>query len=394
MESDQQGRRRRATSRWWLLAVTLLSYGLSVNAVTGANLTDSSAALSGAELHKGALAHTVRNGTGTFRVNEGHIIGPNGQPFIATGLSTYCEPPGEDIFDVRGCKTAITNFSTGAPLTSVFPNINYVRWCTSSVKAPLPPAAWFGRFVDTLTALQIVTVIQDCDYPTTLKDGALTDAEKAYAGWASAFNGNPYVWFATQNEPNNTNQQNAMISGIYKAIRGTGNNTIVLIDPATYSTSGMDASMFREFNNVVWDVHFYGWIPAACIYSCEPAASLAGNINAMGAITSANGVVPTIVGEFGGATDGCAEDPNAEAVIHAVLGSGHGFAAWYWNGGDCKKPGRLGSDNLLAAPNFDRAPMSLTPFGQMVATAIQNGPGPNSGDSTSGGNGPERRLGR
>ena len=214
MESDQQGRRRRATSRWWLLAVTLLSYGLSVNAVTGANLTDNSAALSGAELHKGALAHTVRNGTGTFRVNEGHIIGPNGQPFIATGLSTYCEPPGEDIFDVRGCKTAITNFSTGAPLTSVFPNINYVRWCTSSVKAPLPPAAWFSRFVDTLTALHIVTVIQDCDYPTTLKDGALTDAEKAYAGWASAFNGNPYVWFATQNEPNNTNQQNAMISGI------------------------------------------------------------------------------------------------------------------------------------------------------------------------------------
>ena len=118
---------------------------------------------------------------------------------------------------------------------------------------------------------------------------------EAYVGWASAFNGNPYVWFATQNEPNNTNQQNAMISGIYKAIRGTGNNTIVPIDPATYSTSGMDASMFREFNNVVWDVHFYGWIPAACIYSCEPAASLAGNINAMGAITSANGVIPTIV---------------------------------------------------------------------------------------------------
>ncbi len=389
-----------------MLAVALLGCSLPLYVVwataTGPNVVfspsdeafaDNSAAAGGAKVQKESPA-VSRTGTGTFRVHEGQIIGPNGQPFIATGLGTYCEPPGDDIFDVPGCKTAITNFSTGAPLTSVFPNINYVRWCTSSVRAPLPPAAWFSRFVDTLTALHIVTVIQDCDYPTTLAGGRLTNAEKAYAGWASAFNGNPYVWFATQNEPNNTNLQNAMISGIYKAIRGTGNNTIILIDPATHSTSGMSTSMFRKFHNVVWDVHFYGWIPAGCIYSCEPAASLAGNINAMGAITSADGAIPTIVGEFGGATDGCAEDSNAEAVIQAVLGSGHGFAAWYWNGGDCKKPGRLGSDNLLAAPNFDNAPISLTPFGRIVAAAIQNGPGPNSAGSTSGENGTERQLGR
>ena len=77
-----------------------------------------------------------------------------------------------------------------------------------------------------------------------------------------------------------------------------------------------------------------------------------------------------------------------------VLGSGHGFAAWYWNGADCKKPGRLGSDNLLAGPNFDHAPISLTTFGRMVATAIQNGPGPNPGESISGENGTKGRLGR
>ena len=96
--------------------MTLLSYGLSVNAVTGANLTDSSAALSGAELHKGALAHTVRNGTRTFRVNEGHIIGPNGQPFIATGLSTYCEPGQKNrYFDARLTEScAIERFPTGS----------------------------------------------------------------------------------------------------------------------------------------------------------------------------------------------------------------------------------------------------------------------------------------
>ena len=126
---------------------------------------DNSAAVGGAEVHR--EPPTVSGtGTGTFRV-----IGPKGQPFIATGLSTYCEPPGDDIFDVRGC--------------------------TSSVKAPLPPAAWFSKFVDILTALHIVTVIQDCDYSTTLADGLRTNAEKAYAGWASAFNGNPYVRFAS-----------------------------------------------------------------------------------------------------------------------------------------------------------------------------------------------------
>ena len=314
-----------------MLALTLLCCGLPVHMVTGANYTGNAGTNivprcnAAAELATcadyaaatGPNAPPARTGIGTFRVSEGHIIGPNGHSFIATGLGTYCEPPGEDIFDVQGCKTAITNFSTGAPLTSVFPNVNYVRWCTSSVKAPLPPAAWFSRFVDTLTALHIVTVIQDCDYPTTLTGGALANAERAYAGWASAFKGNPYVWFATQNEPNNINQQNAMISGIYKAVRGPATTRVVLIDPATYSTAGMDASMFRTFNNVAWDVHFYGWIPAACIYSCEPTASLAGYINAMSAITSADGVIPTIIGEFGGATDGCAEDSNAEAVVHA-----------------------------------------------------------------------------
>jgi hypothetical protein len=35
-------------------------------------------------------------------------------------------------------------------------------------------------------------VIQDCGYPTTLADGPLTDAKKTYAGWASAYKGNPY----------------------------------------------------------------------------------------------------------------------------------------------------------------------------------------------------------
>jgi hypothetical protein len=169
MESCQQGGRRS-----WMLAVTLLSCSLPLYAVTGANyisnpgtnavpgcnttgqaatcanyatatgpnvvffssgiestswggtaqaFADNSAAVGGAEVHREPPT-VSRIGIGTFRV-----ISPKGQPFIASGLSTYWEPPGDNIFDVRGCRTAI--------------------------------------------------------------------AEKAYAGWASTFNGNPYVWFAS-----------------------------------------------------------------------------------------------------------------------------------------------------------------------------------------------------
>lgn len=92
----------------------------------------------------------------------------------ATGPNVGFSPSGIESTSWNGIAQAFADNSAavrrGAPLTSVFSNLNYVRWCASSAKAPLPPAAWFGKFADTLTALPIVTVIQDCDYPTTLTD--------------------------------------------------------------------------------------------------------------------------------------------------------------------------------------------------------------------------------
>jgi hypothetical protein len=77
---------------------------------------------------------------------------------------------------------------------------------------------------------------------------------------AGAFSSNPYVWFGTMNEPGG-NSETAIAQQeqqIYNAIRGAGNNTIVMLE---FQNGGSpqfaedNPSYYATMTNVVWDAH-------------------------------------------------------------------------------------------------------------------------------------------
>ena len=76
-------------------------------------------------------------------------------------------------------------------------------------------------------------------------------------------------------------------------------------------------------------------------------------------ITSADGVMPVIIGEYGDSTTGEDIDANGDQVVQVVDSSGYGSMAWNWN--SC-----CTGDKLTNGPGS-----SLTsPYGQLVAQFI------------------------
>lgn len=72
-------------------------------------------------------------------------------------------------------------------------------------------------------------------------------------------------------------------------------------------------------------------------------------------VTSSDGKVPVILGEYGDSTAGEVVDPNGDEVVDAVHASGYGFIAWTW---------KAGAADLLVSGG------RLTPYGQKVAARI------------------------
>src|SRR6185437_4708267 len=119
--------------------------------------------------------------------------------------------------------------------------------------------------------------------------------------------------------------------------RGTGNNTIIMIDPiGAYAVSGLDPSAYAQMSNVAWDIHFYGWGANYSTVAGTVNATLAGFIQAAQTIKSAGSVtMPVIIGEYGNSTDGINIDPNGMLVVQAVADTvtgrtAAGSAAWVW----------------------------------------------------------------
>jgi hypothetical protein len=293
--------------------------------------------------------------TGTFSVSGGQILGPNGKPFIAKGVDVDESIPGPQV-------------------SSLFPGINFVRMPSG----PSMSVSDLQGEVTSFTNLGIVVEIEDHPWPEVAPytGSDLTTETDWYASLASAFVGNPYVWFGTMNEPQTSyGSAEAAIStqeaAIYSAIRGAGSNTLIMMElmgggnPGTVGAGfGMTPSTYALMTNIVWDLHFYGW---AANYSTDPAtvnAALLGSassgtgIQAAQTITSADGLVPVLIGEYGDSTDGESVDANADEVITAVETSGYGCAAWE------DSPGTGGADILVSNGAL------TTPYGQTVAAFI------------------------
>ena len=276
---------------------------------------------------------------GYFTTSGTEILDPAGKPFIAHGLNVY----------FQDLPTMITN-SSAQPLLTTFPGTNLVRIgvqdLTSATVAALQP------YIATLSALGIVAEIEDWNYPTT-DINASTQFIKQLA--ASTL-GNPYVWYASPNEPASAGLAQSEIVATYNAVRSTGNKTIVLmmIGSATEPTN-VDLS---AVSNVAWTVHFYAWIAS---YSTSLAVQAAA-LNKIIAMQEAVDPVPVVIDEYG---DNCCGtiDQGWQEVVTAVQQSGWGTAAFVWNGPMVNSWGST-TDPLL---NTDG---SLNAYGEMVAPYI------------------------
>jgi hypothetical protein len=300
------------------------------------------------------------SGTGSFSIAGGQIIGPNGQPFIGRGINVYDSQ-----------MSAVSTGSNGAPLTSVFPGINLVRLNVFSYQDP----SYYQTFIRQMTALGIVVELEDHTNNagnagggagTVFSGSQLTSELDWYASVAGAFAGNPYVWFGTDNEPSENPSAAALSTWqgqTYDAIRNAGNTSLVLIEMNCGNTpsscgQGYTSSVYAGMTNIVWDAHYYGWVVGYSTDVNVIAQSLSGNAQAAQQITSADGVVPVIFGEYGVSTDGQNTDPNGTQVVTVVDQSGFGSMAWGWDPGE--------NDDLTDGSN------NLTSYGQQVAQFIAN----------------------
>lgn len=290
---------------------------------------------------------------GQFSTSGGKIYGLDGKEFFARGVS---------VLDATLDKFVGSN---GQPLLTMFPGTNFVR---IAVNAGYNPDVG-DKAVLALTHLGIVVVFTNYNQlplgsQTEISGADLKQATDWYAALATKYSDNPLVWFTSLNEPTNTGGSIAEEQkAVYEAIRGTGNNNIVMFDlpGGGPSTNGLDTSIYGSMHNVVWDDHFYGWMGKG---STDPAVyqqAMDKEIADSQAIHSADGPMPVIVGEWGDSTNGNDIDPGWEAVAAVV--TKYPNAAWVmdWPGS--------GADRLVASN-------SLTPLGQKVAEGMAASPSP------------------
>jgi hypothetical protein len=295
-----------------------------------------------------------------FRVSNGQIIAPDGQLFHGKGINVYDSQ-----------MSSVSTASNGAPLTSVLLGINIVRLNVFSYESP----GYYQTFIDQLTPLGIVVELEDHTNNagnagggagTVFSGSELTDELNWYSSVATAFASNPYVWFGTDNEPSEDPSAEALSTWqeqTYQAIRNAGNDSIVLVEMNCGSTpsscgAGYTTSVYSGMTNIVWDAHYYGWLTGYSTDANTITQSLSGNAQAAQVITSADGIVPVIIGEYGVSTDGQNTDPNGTQVVTAVESSGYGCMAWGWDPG--------ANDDVTDGSN------NLTPYGQQVAQFIAN----------------------
>jgi hypothetical protein len=295
----------------------------------------------------------------SFTVSNGKIIGPNGQPFIAKGIN---------LFDTQiGSPSSVLNW---------FPGINMVRLAVSDLSSGT--AASLQPFITQMNNAGIVVEIEDHSIGggnnNVLTGSALSNELSWYSAMASAFKSNPYVWFGTMNEPNNIGDETLVSSqeqSIYNAIRGAGdNNPIMLEQIGGFTDSGLAASAYAQMHNVIWDTHFYGWVPNYSTDQTTVNNAAAAQVANAQSIQSADGVVPVIFGEYGPSSNGTSNDADWQQVLSAAQQTpSSGTLAWALG---------AGADTLVDNSG------SLTPFGQEVASYIAK---PAAGGGGSGGAG-------
>jgi len=282
-----------------------------------------------------------------FSVANGQIIDPSGKQFIARGINVFLDQ---------------TDAST---ILNTFPGINAVRLATTPSADPNA----IDALVQGLTSKGVTVVIEDHSSsggnPNTLSGQALADEVSWYAGLAGKYQGNPNVWFGTANEPDNSSNLKEITDqerAIYDGIRGTGSKAMILLEERgggwSMDATVQNASTFANMHNVAWDFHYYGGETNGNQDPTVLANAIKAHVDGSQVVKSGDGLVPTVIGEYGPSTTGSGYDPNGLQVVQAVADSGLGSYAWAWN---------AGTDAVTTGNN------QLTDFGQIVAKHIAAG---------------------
>lgn len=284
-----------------------------------------------------------------------------------TALNGAFYDPSGAVFIPRGINTLDAQLGYYTNIYTLFPNLNFVRLaaCSGVWINPCPyngssgdTAASVTPFVNYLTSRHVVVMIEDHINDFSINT---TQAEyNWYASMASAFNGNPYVWFETTNEPNNAADQSLAQEqqAIYNAIRGTGNPAPVIFMRKGGSVTNFSnyPSNYSSMVNVGVDSHDYGDSSQNGVGPDEYELT-----NAVPALQNSlpplsEGIPPAIIGEYGPSESGGARSTNYMNVITAV-----------------QQCGGKGICQGTATPpsNMEKAPGNLTNI--MVATSLQTG---------------------
>ena len=299
--------------------------------------------------------------TGNFRVVSGQIVDPSGSVWVGRGINLYDN------------QLASASDASGNPLLALFPKLGIVRVPCYSYAQDTP--AYLKAFVDTMTSRGIVVELED----HTNSDGSnaggssgtvftgteLSDELAWYASLATAFAGNPYVWFGTDNEPSEDPSAAALSSWqqqTYQAIRSAGNASIVMVEMNCDTSgcgAGYTASVYGAMTNIAWDVHDYGWLTNYSTNQTTDDQTLAALVKSAQGITSADGTVPIVIGEYGNSTTGATVDANGSQTVQAVGSSGYPSMAWEWSSGSSGDTDTLTLGNQLTSP-----------YGQQVAAIV------------------------
>jgi hypothetical protein len=308
--------------------------------------------------------------SGKFKIASGKIYQPNGKEFIARGINVNDDQ----------INTIVSNDAC-EPLLKSFPRLNCIRLNCRDYPTNV------NKYEPAVTRLTNKGIVVWFDDHTGISQPPYTGAAlQKEVDWftmvARTYVNNQYVWINGFNEPSNgnnlpgvTDQQVAIYNGVRSVSPSVfvvmeepcgGNPGLVGIKGRGYDGSGpMPQAAYTPMHNIIWGPHFYGWLSnysndrATVEAAFHGSIDSASGVTAAQSITSADNLVPVIIGEFGDSTTGNTIDSNGTLVVDVVGTSGYGFLAWHWRAST--NPG----DKLT---NDDSG--SLTPYGHQVADLI------------------------
>jgi hypothetical protein len=302
--------------------------------------------------------------TGRFYVSNGQIIDPTGKVWVGKGINVadWAAVGGGGPGNVGNGTKPVDgsgnpqNGMDGQYVFSLFQNCNIVRLGCSYALAH--DASGYNdspsslmTFVNNLTARKCVVVIDD--HPGSspgIPQGANSSQQSWWRAMAAAFASNPYVWYGTLNEPWGNASADAICQNqldTYNTLRGAGVTAPILLEicnpPVAWGASwaGPQAHYFSGMQNVVWDLHIYGGTGGSTQGQAANNAAITSAVGAVfnNGITSKDGKIPVIIGEYGPSTTGSGLDANGPQNVIAVLaaamnGTVAGTIAWAWEAGN------------------------------------------------------------